>query len=211
MKKLITLLLMFVVLPQFAQNEFGVQVNGGVGKFTPHFIRENGVEETSKLSYLIGIYFETPLNEKIKFGTGLNYNNTESEERYEYNLSSNENGNYYYNKKMSNIGIPVYLKFLTKSKLSFDAGLRFSINVGSEMKYIEEAPIGFNIYDWKSSLNVKKVQFGAQIGMNYRLNDNFEITTLHYRDIIKLDGKNGDGVGFRSWQLHLGLKYAIAK
>jgi hypothetical protein len=212
-KTFLTLFATAVTFITFAQNEFGVQLNGGLSKFTPRFLRmeDKYVKDLAKFSYLFGVYYETPLNEKLDLGFGLNYNNTKSVENSNASDSEGTLWRDQYSKVMTNIGVPIYLEINTSEKMFFDVGLRFSINVDSENHFIgrENTMI---YYERIYKLNVKKIQFGGQVGVGYQINDDIAVFTNFYRDIMSLENSQGEeGMGLRSWQLHLGLKYALKK
>lgn len=193
----------------FAQNNFGIQVNGGLSNFAPPYNSEEYSENFNKFSYLIGIYYEANLNDKIALGTGLNLSSTHSEETNK-DVYTFQVFDIYYDKKMTSLGIPVYIVLNKNKKINFDAGLRVLFNI--DRKYIYQQTLNQTlIQDYNGEFKIKKTAFGGQIGVGYQVNDRLSVVTSYYRGLSDLDTDKYESTKLKSWQLHLGLKFALIK
>jgi long-subunit fatty acid transport protein len=206
MKKLIFTIVVLVAYHSIAQNHFGVQVGYGISRMANSFYPDNDTEHTTefvKPAMLIGLYYENQLNNKLDLGVGLNYNQSNSLEEWRVD-SDFEVITVDIKKKISNIGIPVYLKWNLK-KFSVNPGIRVSINI--EALSEKHANWNGDITNTTNDLDVDSFILGAQVGLNYEITEKFKLETLFYKDISNTY-KESDFV-LKTWQLLFGIKYDI--
>lgn len=214
MKKFITILLFFVFTSQFAQNEFGVQVSGGLSKLFPTFYDDNESEnthETAKMAFLIGFYYEKNFTDKVGMGVGLNFNQTNSFEKYDKGTIISDIKEIEIKKQISEIGIPLYLKINASEKFNLNMGFRPGILVGSKLnyKYIDNDNVVTTREDKFSELSSLKI--GGQFGLGYKITPKLGIEALYYKDLHNTLNKESKDEGFelKSWQILLGIRYVV--
>ena len=193
-----------------AQNSYGIQVGIGLSKMAPPFYPDNSgqqTKETPKIAYLLGFYYESELTDKLGIGFGLNLNQTNSYEEWTVN---NQNDYAKVDKRMTNLGIPVYLKINASEKLYLNLGLRPSINLSSKIK-TERIDDQFINYYSESEIGVDFIVIGGQYGLGYSITDKIKADVLFYHDysnIFNSDIQENYGK-LRSWQMLVGIKYAL--
>jgi|JI102314DRNA_FD_contig_31_2825785_length_727_multi_5_in_0_out_0_1 long-subunit fatty acid transport protein len=206
MKKLIFTIIVLVTYHSFAQNHFGIQAGFGVSRMANSFYPDNETQHTTefiKPAMLIGLYYENQLNDKLDLGVGLNYNQSNSYEEWRIN-NETQQVSVNIKKKISSIGIPVYLKW-NFEKFSINPGVRTSIIVkGGTENYKDWDG---DISSYSSDLNIDKLAFGAQLGLNYEITEKLKLETLFYKDISNTY-KESNFV-LKTWQLLFGIKYDI--
>lgn len=188
-----------------AQNKLNVHIAGGYTKFSQLLNSKPNDPATStpKFGYLIGLEYQTLFTQKIGMGFGVNVNSTHSAD--EQNITTIDNlKQMKMDAKMTNLGIPIYLIVQPTTKLGINVGIRPAFNLSRSLhyEYYYTDRTEMYDYDWEG---YQGFQFGMQAGIAYDITEHLSVEPLFYQELYN------KGREVSSWQLMLGVKYALKK
>ncbi|KAB1156855.1 outer membrane beta-barrel protein [Flavobacterium luteum] len=180
MRKVIFIFCLSYSLFSIAQDKIKFGINTGV---TYSNIRGNEIADKNKydFDFLLGTSFELPINNKMSFFTGLNYERKSFKRKilFEENLiefdpfdpAFSQDAGFTAKATLSYLSIPLNIKYYLGRKNSFflNGGLNTAIflnlnsNIGNEKNGIKTFDFGFNL------------GFGKKIKLNEKTNLNIEI------------------------------------
>ncbi len=191
-KALITFALLMVTLNSIAQTKdkkemlWGVNLGTNINLFNQEkYLNEKGLAP----GLLIGINFETPINEKWLFKTGVNFVTKRNKADKSFtNINTNESGSFTKTVNQRNISIPLLLKHNIKQS-------GFYLNVGTVFYYQFNEKISLKgdisssdtinetVLDTGLSFGIgKKVKISANDYLNIELRNDLDVLTLQNKE-----------------------------
>ena len=224
MKRLFTNIILFAfTMIAFGQQSIGVKLNGGLSYLKKEIIMNPPVPMTQEfypvLSGQGGLTYSYCYKNKFLLGTELIYSQIEGK-GYLKTPSSVINGvfsnEYITNNSLQHIyylGVPIYFGFIYK-KLNINLGVQTNFALASGgLEKIQASYDGELIsYDIKKDdLGINKVDFGARLGLFYRLSDKFSIEANYYCGLTNLLKNKSlfDSPIWQVQQLTIGLRYNL--
>ncbi len=170
-----------------------------------------GVDTSLMASFYIGAFTEFSFKKKSRFTLQLeliyNQNGTTIKQK-----DGNTNDNLSYSTsgakiKVSQLNIPLLLKFYPKNNFSIDGGIYTGYVLG--IKSISPDGVTFNVDD----NFINKIDFGLIVGATYNLKNNMFIELRYNHGLIDIDNLHDESYGesvevyYKNRTIHFGVGY----
>lgn len=205
------LLTLTVQLSVFAQHDFGLKASGGLSYIATTddgYYSING-KDYFQPSAQAGLYYNLHIKSRFSFTAELLYSLVKSKKYFELINYSAPNGPY--NKATSRSGIsylaiPIYFGYNIK-KLNINLGFQTAFELAnSGVGEITDSNTG-TITSTKIKLDIKNMDFGARVGLNYQFSKRFAVEALYYFGVINIAKSTYLESTSKIQQILLGIRY----
>lgn len=227
MRKIILLGFMFCTLFGFSQEiKYGFKAGLNLSSLRGDYPTNTGnitFDNKSKIGFNIGGFAEYKINNKFSLQPELLISTQGGIFETKYNYHNNTYGDYYekvtQTTKLTNLNLPILLKYYVMEKLSLEFGPQIGFVVGAKIKldYVDSTNSSNNetielnglqdgtfvsggqTYQYKKGINT--VDFSLNFGTTYNLTKNLFVQGRYNLGLSKVDKNSTNGSSTNSWNM----------
>jgi hypothetical protein len=193
--KFYTISLLLLISIGIKSQSFNAGISGGINASQ---ISGDGYSGFDKAGILFGVYSNAPISNKLNIQLEINYSQKGSRRN-----QTDENPDFLL-LRLNYVEVPILVRWESK-KITYEAGLYYGQLIH---QYLEDE--NFEYVDFENFNQFKSTDFGASIGLTYKLSEHLMMNWRYNNSINSVrDFNSGAQFGFKRGMMHSYMSFSI--